>query len=60
MSFLGLLVGLALFLFGLGFLVLLLDGGLYGAKLEELLVVVVQPFAGQPSLLLGWEEEEEQ
>lgn len=60
MSFLGLLLGLSLFLFVRGFLVLLFDGGLYGAKLEELLLLVSLPSVGLPPLLLGGEEEEEQ
>lgn len=58
LSFLGLLLGLALCLFGLGFLVLLFDGGLYGAKLEELLLLVSLLSVGQPLLLLGGGEEE--
>lgn len=53
MSFLGLLIVLALSLSGLGFLVLLFDGSLYGAKLEELLPMVSLLFVGQPLLLLG-------
>lgn len=56
MSFLGLLIVLALSLSGLGFLVLLFDGSLYGAKLEELLPMVSLLFVGQPLLLLGREE----
>ena len=52
LSFLGLLVVLALFLSGLGFLVLLFDGGLYGAELEELLLLVSLSFVSQPLLLL--------
>lgn len=55
MSFLGLLLGLAFYLFGLGFLGLLFDGGLYGAELEELLPLVSLPSVSQTLLLLGWE-----
>jgi len=40
LGFLGLLVALALHLFDLGVLLLLLDGGLDGAQLEELLLIV--------------------
>lgn len=56
MSFLGLLIVLALLLSALGCLVLLFDGSLYGAELEELLPLVSLLFVGQSLLLLEWEE----
>lgn len=60
MSFLGLLLGFALYLSGLGVLFLLFDGGLYGAQLEDLLLLVGLLSVGLSSLLLGREEEEKQ
>ena len=58
LAFLGLLLGLAQFLFLLGFLFLLFDGHLNGAKLEELLPLFSLPSVSHSLLLLGWEEQE--
>lgn len=52
LSFLGLLLGLASFLSDLGRLFLLFDRGLYGAKLEELLLLLSLSPLCQPLLLL--------
>lgn len=52
LRFLGLLLGLALLLSGLGFLLLLSDGGLYGTKLEKLLLLASLLPLSQPLLLL--------
>lgn len=52
LRFLGLLLGLALLLSGLGFRLLRPDGGLYGAKLEELLFLPSLLPLSQPLLLL--------
>lgn len=61
LSFLRLLLGPALHLFLLGLLFLLLEGGLDGAKLEELLLLRTLLPAGQTLLLLeaGRRQEEE-
>lgn len=60
LSFLGLLIGLALYLFGLGVLLLLFDGDLYVAKLEDLLPLIHPHSVGLSPLPLGREEEEKQ
>lgn len=52
LRFLRLLLGLALLLSGLGFLLLLCDGGLYGTKLKELLLLASLLPLSQPLLLL--------
>lgn len=52
LRFLGFLLGLALRLSGFGFLLLLSDGGLYGAELKELLLLAGLLPLSQPLLLL--------
>lgn len=52
LGFLGLLIGLAYFLFGLGLLFILFDRRLNGAKLEKLLLPFSLPSVSLPALVL--------
>lgn len=58
LGFLGLLLGLAQFLFGLGLLFLLFDRRLNGAKLEKLLLPFSLVSVSQPLLVL-WRTDKE-